>query len=102
MDAAAPARPGPSVRDLPPNIFAVVMATGIVALAINGAGYHFVAHALFWLNVGLYTLLGGLLVIRVLRYRADLAADLRNHARAPGFFTLVAAPCVLGNQCVLM
>src|SRR5262249_31405690 len=27
---------------------------------------------------------------------------LRSHARAPGFFTLVAAPCVLGNQCVLL
>ena len=26
MGPAAPANPGPSVRDLPPNIFAVVMA----------------------------------------------------------------------------
>ena len=39
--------------------------------------------------------------MRAVRYRVHLAADLGSHARAPGFFTLVAAPCVLGNQCVL-
>jgi tellurite resistance protein TehA-like permease len=48
------------------------------------------------------TVLWVLLITRVLRYRANLAADLRSHAKAPGFFTLVAAPCVLGNQCVLL
>ena len=97
-----PARPGLSVRGLPPNIFAMVMATGIVSLAVNGAGHSVLAHILFWLNVGLYAILLVLLLIRTLRYRADLAADLASHARAPGFFTLVAAPCVLGNQCVLV
>ena len=102
MGPSAPAKPGLSVRDLPPAIFAVVMATGIVSLAINGAGYHLIAQALFWLNVGLYAVLWVLLITRVLRYRANLAADLRSHAKAPGFFTLVAAPCVLGNQCVLL
>jgi tellurite resistance protein TehA-like permease len=57
MTPAAPAKPGLSVRDLPPNIFAVVMATGIVSLALHGAGYHLLSHALFWLNVGLYAVL---------------------------------------------
>ena len=66
------------------------------------AGYQLIAQALFWLNVGLYAVLCVLLIARVLRYRANLAADLRSHAKAPGFFTLVAAPCVLGNQCVLL
>src|SRR5262245_22183183 len=102
MAPAAPAKPGLSVRDLPPNIFAMVMATGIVSLAVHGAGHHFLAHALLWLNVSLYAVLWVLLLTRVLRYPANLAADLRSHARAPGFFTLVAAPCVLGNQCVLL
>ncbi len=102
MAAAATASPGLGARDLPPNIFAVVMATGIVSLALNGAGYPPLAHALFWLNVGLYAVLSVLLLTRALRHRDALAADLRSHARAPGFFTLVAAPCVLGNQCVLL
>jgi hypothetical protein len=102
MEPAVPTKPGLSVRDLPPNIFAVVMATGIVSLALQGAGYPFLAQALFWLNVALYAVLSVLLLSRLLRYRANLAADVGSHARAPGFFTLVAAPCVLGNQCVLL
>jgi tellurite resistance protein TehA-like permease len=102
MEPATAAKRGLGVRGLPPNIFAAVMATGIVSLALDGAGYPLLALALFWLNVGLYALLSALLLTRALRYRADLAADLRSHARAPGFFTLVAAPCVLGNQCVLL
>src|SRR5262245_10989757 len=102
MEPAVPTKTGLSVRDLPPNIFAVVMATGIVSLALQGAGFPVLAHALFWLNVGLYAVLAVLLLTRLLRYRANLAADLRSHAKAPGFFTLVAAPCVLGNQFVLL
>ncbi len=98
--ADAPAGLGP--RTLPPNIFATVMATGIVSLALEGAGYPLAARVLFWLNVGLYTLLATLVLVRVLCFRAELAADLGSHARAPGFFTLVAAPCVLGNQCMLL
>jgi tellurite resistance protein TehA-like permease len=102
MGLLGPSKPGLSFRHLPPNLFAVVMATGIVSLAVNGAGYRFLAHALFWLNVGLYALLSVLFLVRVLRYRADVIADLASHARAPGFFTLTAGPCVLGNQCVLL
>jgi tellurite resistance protein TehA-like permease len=96
------AKPVFSVRDLPPNIFAMVMATGIVSLAVNGGGYPLVAQILFWLNVGMFAVLWALLLTRILRYRVNLAADLKSHAKAPGFFTLVAAPCVLGNQCVLL
>jgi tellurite resistance protein TehA-like permease len=102
MESAAPANAGRSVRDLPPNIFAMVMATGIVSLAVNGAGYRLLAHGLFWLNVSLYAVVSMLLLMRIAYYRGNLAADLRSHARAPGFFTLVAAPCVLGSQCVLL
>ena len=83
MGPTAPGRPGLSVRGLPPNIFAMVMATGIVSLAVNGAGHAILAHILFWLNVGLYAILQVLLLVRTLRYRADLAADLASHARAP-------------------
>ena len=102
MEPAAKVLSGLSVRGLPPNIFAIVMATGIVALAANGAGYRLLAHALFWLNAGLYAVLWALLITRARRHWAALAADLKSHAKAPGFFTLVAAPCVLGSQCVLL
>src|SRR5438067_8174374 len=65
MEPAPSASPGLSVRELPPNIFAVVMATGIVSLALNGAGYRVLAHSLFWLNVSLYALLWVLLISRL-------------------------------------
>ncbi len=102
MELAARTSSRLSVRDLPPNIFAMVMATGIVSIALHGAGYPLPAHALLWLNFVLYAVLSLLLLLRVRHYRANVCADLRSHARAPGFFTLVAAPCVLGNQCVLL
>src|SRR5687768_981478 len=90
MDTGATPKTGLSVRHLPPNIFAMVMATGIVSLALVGAGHRMMALLLFWLNVGLFTILSALLVARVVRWRSNLAADLKNHAKAPGFFTLVA------------
>lgn len=87
-----------SARDLSPSIFAIVMATGIVSLALNGAGCPLLALGLFWLNVAVYAILGILLAIRAVRYRVHLAADLGSHARAPGFFTLVAAPACLATS----
>src|SRR5262249_33705020 len=104
-DDVAPAEPasaGPSVRDLPPNIFAMGMATGIVSLAGDGGGFPTLSPRLFWLNACLYLILCVLLLVRVARFRGPLAADLASLAKAPGFFTLVAAPCVLGNQWVLL
>jgi tellurite resistance protein TehA-like permease len=100
--AAASPTPGLSVRDLPPNIFAVVMATGIVSLAANGAAMPILAHALFWVNLAAFAVLWVLLLARCARHRDALLADLASHAKAPGFFTVVAGTCVLGNQCVLL
>ncbi|HEU4437898.1 MAG TPA: C4-dicarboxylate ABC transporter, partial [Methylomirabilota bacterium] len=82
MTRSSPARPPLGPRDLSPGIFAVVMATGIVSLALEGAGWRVLARALFWINVPIYAVLGALLVVRALRYRAHVAADLQSHARA--------------------
>lgn len=87
---------------LPPNIFAVVMATGIVSLAASGAGQETVAHVLFVLNAVLYPLLCAVFLLRLATARSAVAADFADHAKAPGFFTMVAGPCVLGNQFVLL
>lgn len=91
-----------NARDLPTNIFAIVMATGIVSTAANGAGMAAVAWVLFGINVLLYPLLWGLLGARCLWHRDAFRADLRSHATAPGFFTIVAATCILGNQFILL
>src|SRR5262245_22788107 len=102
MTAQITAPPRFNVRSLPPNIFSMVMATGIVSIALNGAEFTFLAHSLFWLNVALYGILWLFLIIRFVHFRENLFTDLKSHARAPGFFTLVAASGVLGNQCVLL
>jgi tellurite resistance protein TehA-like permease len=99
MSDPAPAR---SVRDLPPNIFAVVMATGIVALAVNAVGWPAGGRALFWVGVAAYGVLWALAVARCTRYWPAVRADLGSHARAPGFFTVVAATGVLGSGCVIL
>jgi tellurite resistance protein TehA-like permease len=91
-----------SVRDLPPNIFAVVMATGIVALAVNAAGWPAGGHALFGVGLAAYGVLWVLTAARCARYWPAVRADLTAHAKAPGFFTVVAATGVLGNGCVLL
>jgi tellurite resistance protein TehA-like permease len=91
-----------SLSKLSPAYFALVMATGIVAIAAQQAGLQSLAVVLFWLNVGQYVAIWILNLWRLVRYRGDLAADLADHLRGFGFFTSVAGTCVLGSQFVLM
>jgi tellurite resistance protein TehA-like permease len=78
------------------------MATGIVSIACHIVGLGALARALFALNVIFYVVLWILAIARVLRYPANVRADFLHHGRAVGFFTTVAATCVLGSQCVLI
>lgn len=91
-----------SVRNLPPGIFAAVMATGIVGLAVHAAGWPAGGQALFWVGLAAYAVLWVLTGIRCVRYWPAVRADLTTHARAPGFFTAVAATGVLGNGCIIL
>jgi tellurite resistance protein TehA-like permease len=61
-----------------------------------------VAVVLLWLNLVLYAVLWLLTALRVMRYRDKMVADLFDHGRCVGFFTIVAATCVLGNQFVVV
>jgi tellurite resistance protein TehA-like permease len=90
------------VRRLSPAYFALVMATGIVSIASERAGFRTIAVALLWLNAGQFVLLWVLTVWRLLRYRRELVADLTDHRLGPGFFTSVAGTCVLGNQLIVL
>jgi tellurite resistance protein TehA-like permease len=86
------------VKTLHPAYFAMAMATGIVAISAHLHAMPMVALLLFWLNA---LFLAGLLVAtgaRVLLYPRAVAADIRNHQRGVGFFTLVAAIAVFGAQ----
>jgi tellurite resistance protein TehA-like permease len=87
---------------LHPAYFALVMATGIVALASEITGYHRIAQALFALDLVFYAVLVALAVLRVARHRDRVIADLLDHGRSVGFFTAVAATCVLGSGCLII
>lgn len=90
------------VRGLSPAYFALVMATGIVSIAAQRAGFGTIAAVLLWLNVAQYLLLWILTSWRLLRYRRALLDDLTDHQSGPGFFSAVAATSVMGNQLILI
>lgn len=104
--AAAPAGPGTQppagLRQMHPAYFAMAMATGIVSIACQLVGFPVLAAALFWLNLVVYAGLWALTVLRLVRYPADVAADVASHGRGVGFFTTVAATCVVGSQCLVV
>ncbi len=77
------------------------MATGIVSIASDRAGFHTIAVVLLWLNAGQYLLLWILTLWRLLRYRRALVRDFTDHQAAPGFFSAVAATGVMGNQLIV-
>jgi tellurite resistance protein TehA-like permease len=94
--------PNSALATMPPAYFALVMATGIVSIACDLLGLQAVAAALLWLNVAFYAALWILTVLRFVKFRERVIADLFDHGRAVGFFTTVAATCVLGSQLVII
>jgi tellurite resistance protein TehA-like permease len=93
---------GSLVAELHPACFAMVMATGIVSVAVQLRGMPAVARPLLWLNVFFYAALWLLTLFRLIRYPGRFYADLWDHNRCVGFFTVVAGTCVLGNQFVVV
>jgi tellurite resistance protein TehA-like permease len=86
------------IATLHPTYFALVMATGIVSIACALLGLGPLAVALLWANSVFFLILWLLTGIRVVYFRLHVIDDLTNHRRAVGFFTMVAATCVLGSQ----
>jgi tellurite resistance protein TehA-like permease len=78
------------------------MATGIVSIASHLLGLPIIPKALFALNVVFYPTLCSLTLVRAVRHTSQFSADLSHHGRSVGFFTMVAATCVLGSQCVVI
>lgn len=87
-----------AIKDLSPAYFAMVMATGIVSLGAFALDMPALAKLLFTVNILAYVVLTVLTIMRVVQYPLIFIADLIDHQRGPGFFTLVAGSCVLGSQ----
>ena len=77
------------------------MATGIVSIASFLLGLRPFAQALLVINLVAYAILWAITLARLLLYWPRIWADVTDHSRGPGFFTLVAGTCVLGSQLVI-
>jgi tellurite resistance protein TehA-like permease len=77
------------------------MATGIVSIASDRAGFETIGAFLLWLNVVQYLVLWILTLWRLLRYRRALLDDMTDHRAGPGFLSAVAATGVVANQLLL-
>ncbi len=90
------------MQQLSPAYFALVMATGIVSTGAHDFGLPWLATGLFVFNLAAFVVLAGLTTWRGIRYPQHFLADITDHRRAPGFFTAVAASCILGTQFLLL
>lgn len=90
------------IRKLSPSYFAMVMATGIVSIASEFLGLPWIAMGLFWLNIFAYLILFIAFSLRFILFKKEFLHDLFDHASGPGFFTTVAATCILGGQFILL
>jgi tellurite resistance protein TehA-like permease len=95
-------RPKSAIAEFPPAYFSMVMATGIVSIAAVQEGFLPVALFLLYLNTLLFVTLWGITLTRLIIYPENFLSDLSDHLRAPGFFTMIAATCVLGSQFVVL
>src|ERR1041384_5204841 len=99
------ARPNPFSRaaaDLFPGYFALVMATGIISIACFLLAMRTISLVLLVINVIAYFVLCLLLLIRLLFFFSRVKADINDHVRGPGFFTVVAGTCVLGSALLIV
>lgn len=89
------------IKTLSPAYFALVMATGIISIASFLNGFLTTAYVLFFLNIIYLLGLIFLFIYRVIFFRTQVLEDFKSYQRGPGFFTLVAALCIVGNQLVI-
>jgi tellurite resistance protein TehA-like permease len=80
----------------------MVMATGILSVAAHLLGFAAIAIPLFWLNVVVYVVLWILTIRLAVSSPGDFFREMIDHQRGPGYFTSVAASCILGSQFVLI
>ena len=108
MTATTPAAPSPAtdspgaIATLFPGYFALVMATGIVAIASQQQGLDLVADALFVVASAGFVVLFVLYLVRLVRCTQRFVDDLTHHATAFAFLTVVAGANVLGSAAGLI
>jgi tellurite resistance protein TehA-like permease len=94
MRESAPAIPSNvllrTAANLFPGYFALVMATGIISIACFLLAMKTIALVLLVVDIVAYLVLGFLLLVRLLFFFSRVKADIKDHVRGPGLFTVVA------------
>ncbi len=85
-----------AVADLFPGYFALVMATGMIAIGAVQLGLDWLAWPLFVVAGAAYGVLAVLTALRLVRFPGRFGDDLTSHARGFAFLTIVAGTNVLG------
>lgn len=99
----AEGEPAPSaIATLFPGYFALVMATGIIAVGAAQQDLDLVAEVLFAVGVVAFAVLAVLSAIRLVRYPKRVLDDLTHHRSGFAFLTIVAALNVLGGASALV
>ncbi|MBV9206025.1 MAG: tellurite resistance/C4-dicarboxylate transporter family protein [Actinobacteria bacterium] len=89
-------RAAAAVKDLQPGYFAFVMATGIISTGTFLLGPSWLSRTLLAVASAGLVVLSVALVIRLVRFRPSVAADIHAPERVFGFFTITAGLDVLG------
>ncbi len=97
----ADTQPSP-IATLFPGYFALVMATGIVAVAADQQNLDLLADVLYVITATAYVTLAVLLAMRMIRFWSNFAADVTNHAKGFAFLTTVAATNVLASASIVI
>ncbi|HTX52439.1 MAG TPA: hypothetical protein VMD08_03475 [Candidatus Baltobacteraceae bacterium] len=87
---------------IPLEAFTPVMATGIVSLVWDLHGRWAVGQILFFVNLGLFAGMGGLVLSRLVGDSRSFLDELNDGRRDPGAFALVAGTCTVGLQCLVV
>ena len=91
-----------AIANLFPGYFALVMATGIVAIGAKQQKITWLAESLYLVAAVTYVVLAVLVIIRLTLHTKRLVADLTSHGKGFAFLTIVAATNVLGSATALI
>lgn len=94
--------PSSPIAGLFPGYFALVMATGIVAVGAEQQDIGLLADVLYVITAAAYVVLAVLLAMRIVRFRSNFVADVTNHAKGFAFLTTVAATNVLASASIVI
>lgn len=89
------------IKEMPPAYFSMVMATGIIGIGFSLHGWPLLAKVFLFFNLAIFCTLIVANLYRLVRFYADIKADFHSYERGPGFLTIIAACCIVGNQFVL-